>query len=447
MGPLLTQCLGLICVAIGLLVYALQPPHTPIQPLRHPDIYFAIDSSTSMMAQDVHPNRLAVAKQQATELARLLGNYRLGIIQFAGDARITCPLTQDLASVQQRIASISPLYDWPGSRLSDAILAAYRGFLNQSSDPVLVIWSDGDSTAGDAYRMLFYANQLNMRIISIGMGSLDGDPVPKLSGGFEKENGAIILSKLNRDTLMGIAEQTQGHYLEATKTPAIPQRVYTHIMQMRGPTQTSPAPINPMPILIIGVGLLLVPFLYSRPWILLVLLVHTTAFASLPSHWHNHEAKLAWRQNNPSLAMRQIQTMADTPGTSPDWLWFNRGKLHQARGEYAQAAQAFAHSHSVYEQAISLYMMGQFDTAMTLLKPLIIQNPLHESARVLFEHAYRNNATVETYPPEPLTRTHTNIGPMPLPASWQSIEAIDTSNYQNYNQTPTPSIQLEGRTW
>ncbi|MDG2265133.1 MAG: VWA domain-containing protein [Candidatus Marinamargulisbacteria bacterium] len=451
MGSLLTQSLGLACLVIGLIIYGVQPERHPPKSAPVPAIYFAIDSSASMMVQDMAPNRLAVAKQQARSLAEQLSNYRLGIIQFAGDARITCPLTQDSASIMHRIDTIAPLYNWPGSRLSDAVLAAYRGFLNQSQNPILVIWSDGDTTSGDVYRMLFYAKQLNMRIISIGMGTIDGDPIPKLSGGFEKENDQIVLSKLNRETLFGIAEQTNGYYFEAGKTTDVSQTVYNQIMQMRQPVNLANAPLSAMPMMLIGVALLLIPLLYKRPWLLALIMLHGVVCASAPSHWYNYAAKTAWRHNNTSLAIQYTQAVVYTPETTPDWLWFNRGKLFQAYGEYDKALQAFVQCNNFYEQAVSLYMTGKFTAAMRLLKPYIIQNPGHYSARILFEHAYRKDTKVQKHPPELIgvhANNHPSTGPMPLPFdTWSQIEILDNTYYQKYNQVPTQSRIVTGRSW
>ena len=298
--------------------------------------------------------------------------------------------------------------------------------------------------------MLFYAKQLNMRIISIGMGSLDGDPVPKQSGGFEKEGDQIILSKLNRDALVGIAEQTNGHYFEAIQEPNIPQAVYTHIMQLRGASTVPPThPITPLPIIAVGLVLLLLPFIRSFPWLLAILILNSSVFATLPSHWHTHAAKTAWRNSQYKQAMQHTQTLMFASADPPQWLWYNHGKLHQARGNQLAALSAFSHCDAVYDRALSLYLLGRFSAAMSILKPYIIQTPKDLAARVLFEHAYQNNATIQRYPPVASESVvYPDEGPIPLPfESWSAIRDLDSKHYQHYHQLPTPSMRLEERSW
>jgi von Willebrand factor type A domain. len=167
-----------------------------------------------MQAKHGDATRFDAAIQYAKAIVSQASGHRIGLIPFASQAYIHTPLTLDHAYIQASLDALKPIDAWPGTDLSEAILAAYRGFLNQTGSPVLLLLSDGNTTAGDTQSRIRLAQTLGIRIITVGIGTDHGEPIPTASG-FLREADRIVISTIQRDTLRHIAQQTQGRYSES----------------------------------------------------------------------------------------------------------------------------------------------------------------------------------------------------------------------------------------
>jgi len=195
------------------------------------DVLVAIDTSRSMLATDVAPNRLARAKFAAQDLFDALGGDRMGLIAFAGSAFLQAPLTVDAtavtASLNELDTNIIPL---GGTNLAEAIRAAAEAFgKGESESRCLVLFTDGEDLEDDA---LEAARKVagKMRIFTVGIGSPDGSliPVPGADGGtqFVKgPDGQFVKSRLDEARLRGIAEATGGFYVRLQSGPADMRRI------------------------------------------------------------------------------------------------------------------------------------------------------------------------------------------------------------------------------
>jgi Ca-activated chloride channel family protein len=183
------------------------------------DVFIAIDSSKSMLATDLAPNRLTRAKLAAQDLISQLQGDRVGVIAFAGSAFVQAPLTADygavLASLQELDTDIIPR---GGTDIAGAIRAAVEAFGKGESDHrALIIFTDGEELDADGVREAEDKKD-EIRIFTVGIGSADGSllPLPGSRGGTEfvkDEDGQIVKSRLDEDRLRKIAEATGGFYL------------------------------------------------------------------------------------------------------------------------------------------------------------------------------------------------------------------------------------------
>ena len=178
------------------------------------DIVVAVDTSKSMQATDIAPNRLARAKLAVLELMQRAGTDRLGLVAFAGDAFLECPLTIDNTAFQQSVQALD-VNSIPqgGTAIAEAIDDALTAFKEKDHFKVLVLMTDGEDNDSEpgALDAAKKAADAGLKIFTIGIGSKEGDLLnPDL---VRDENGNAVKSHLNESLLQQIAGATGGFYL------------------------------------------------------------------------------------------------------------------------------------------------------------------------------------------------------------------------------------------
>lgn len=216
---------ALLIFAIALLIFSLARPQygTIERPITRKgvDIFIAIDTSLSMMAQDIQPNRLARAKEQLKGLIHRLKGDRVGIITFAGTAFVQCPLTLDYALAQNILETINTdSVPVPGTAIGDAIRTATQSFERSAKgERVLVLLTDGEDHETDPLGAAQEAAKAGVKIYSIGIGSEKGEPIRLPNGSFKQDSsGHVVNSRLDLVLLQKIAQQTNGKTIKANPT-------------------------------------------------------------------------------------------------------------------------------------------------------------------------------------------------------------------------------------
>ena len=185
------------------------------------DVVVAVDTSKSMLATDIAPNRLGRAKLATLELMQKAGTDRMGLVAFAGDAFLECPLTIDNTAFQQSVQALD-VNSIPqgGTALAAAINTALTAFKETTQHKALVLFTDGednDSQAG-ALEAAQNAAKAGLKIFTIGIGTTDGSlvTIPDGRGNSDyvrNEQGNVHSSKLNETLLKQIAAAAGGFYL------------------------------------------------------------------------------------------------------------------------------------------------------------------------------------------------------------------------------------------
>jgi Ca-activated chloride channel family protein len=218
----------LVVAAVLALVVALARPQfgSRIETVRRrgADVVVALDLSTSMLAQDISPNRLAKAKLTIAQLIDHLDGDRVGLVAFAGNAFVQSPLTTDYAAANLFLNAMDPgIMDVQGTNLGAALTTALDAFDERAGqDRVLVLITDGEDHEGEIDAAVERAAKAGVRIYTVGMGSAQGVPIPAFdaagnASGFKRDaRGAVVTTRLDEDTLRRIAERTGGHYYHAT---------------------------------------------------------------------------------------------------------------------------------------------------------------------------------------------------------------------------------------
>jgi Ca-activated chloride channel family protein len=185
------------------------------------DIVVAIDTSKSMLTTDIAPNRLERAKLAALELMQTAKADRLGLVAFAGDAFLECPLTIDNTAFQQSVQALN-VNSIPqgGTAIAEAINTALTAFKEKGHHKALVLLTDGednDSETG-ALAAAQSAAKDGLKIFTIGIGTAAGDliRVTDANGNSDyvrDDQGNVVKSHLNENLLQQIAGATGGFYL------------------------------------------------------------------------------------------------------------------------------------------------------------------------------------------------------------------------------------------
>ncbi|MEC8972438.1 MAG: VWA domain-containing protein [Verrucomicrobiota bacterium] len=217
--------LGLLVGVVLLLFVALARPKSGYElqktETRSLDILVAVDTSRSMLATDQSPNRLERAKLAVFDLMRLAKRDRLGLIAFSGTAFLQCPLTVDRNAFVQSVNSLSTdIIPQGGTAIGEAVNEALRTLEKEEDNhKVLVLMTDGEDHEAGVTDAAQKANDIGMKIFTIGLGSPKGEliqlPDPK-TGQLEflkDESGNVVKSRLNEPLLRDLATGTGAFYL------------------------------------------------------------------------------------------------------------------------------------------------------------------------------------------------------------------------------------------
>ena len=188
------------------------------------DMLLVLDISTSMLADDFKPNRLEAVKKTASDFIEDRKEDRIGILVFAGESFIQCPLTIDktvLASLVNEIEVASKEYD--GTAIGMAIANGTNRLRNSNVDSkVMILLSDGSNNSGeiDPITAAELAAQFNIKIYTIGAGT--NQSYTRIPG------RGLIRNEIDEETLIQIAKVTGGRYFRATDIAAL-ESIYSEI--------------------------------------------------------------------------------------------------------------------------------------------------------------------------------------------------------------------------
>lgn len=214
---ILLLTLGSVLVAISLLSPQKEIEDEEIE-VKGMNIYVLIDTSRSMLTEDVYPNRLEAGKRVLTNLIQSLKGDRIGFIPFSDSAYIQMPLTDDYNITQNYINTIdTTLISGGGTELYQALELAEKSFkeIGSENKAVIVISDGGDFDK----KSLDFVKENKIDVYSIGVGTKEGNVIPEYLNGVKRgfikdESGSAVISKLNSDFLQKISNENNGKYYE-----------------------------------------------------------------------------------------------------------------------------------------------------------------------------------------------------------------------------------------
>jgi len=233
----------IISIALLMLVISLINPKigTELKTVKREgvDIVFAIDVSKSMLAEDIAPNRIIKSKRIVSELLNNLGSDRVGIIAYASTAIPVLPITTDFSSARMFLESLNTdMLSSQGTSIAEAINLSKNYFNDENqTNRVLCVISDGEDHENQNNNLSDIAKESGITIISIGVGSTNGAPIPIKENNIVKsykkdEKGEVVITKLNENILNDMATQTGGIYFKGDNTSLVVNSIVDELKEM-----------------------------------------------------------------------------------------------------------------------------------------------------------------------------------------------------------------------
>jgi Ca-activated chloride channel family protein len=224
---------GLRMLAVGLLILALARPQTNLSrqdiSVEGIDIMLAMDISSSMLAEDLRPNRLEAAKDVAIEFISSRPDDRIGLVVFSGESFTQCPLTSNHAQLINLYKDINFGLIDDGTAIGDGLATAVNRLKeSKAKSKVIILLTDGVNNMGsiDPQSAAEIANLYGIRIYTIGVGTIGTALFPvRTQFGMQYQRMEV---KIDEALLQKMSALTNGKYFRATNKQKL-QEVYKEI--------------------------------------------------------------------------------------------------------------------------------------------------------------------------------------------------------------------------
>jgi Ca-activated chloride channel family protein len=232
----------LLLTAVLFLILALVQPRFGMRlemvSRRGVDVIVVLDTSLSMMAEDMPPNRLLRARLEIESLIDRLEGDRIGLVAFSGQSFVLCPLTLDYGAAKLFLDSIDTgLIPTQGTAIAQAVRTAIGAFGSEEQKyKALVLITDGEDHAGEAIEAAREAAEAGVRIFAVGIGTQEGELIPIWKEGrkefLKDRDGNVVKTRLDEATLVEMARETNGGYVRSQRGRVGLDEVYAQISEM-----------------------------------------------------------------------------------------------------------------------------------------------------------------------------------------------------------------------
>ncbi len=192
------------------------------------DIIVVLDTSKSMLAEDIKPNRLKQAQWAVRNFVKQLKGDRIGLIAFSGSSFLQCPVTIDYAAFTMMLDDLyAGIIPRGGTAIEQALKTAADSFDTKSeADRAVILITDGEDHEGDPGRMAEQFRKENIKLFCIGVGTLSGELIPSNEGYTKDSQGRVVKSSLNEGLLEKLARETGGFYVRSAPGDFGLDRIY-----------------------------------------------------------------------------------------------------------------------------------------------------------------------------------------------------------------------------
>lgn len=348
-----------------------------------------LDLSQSMDAEDEKPSRIARAKQEIEDLLRRAQGVKIALIAFAADPHMINPLTDDMEAIRHLLPSLyTDLVYVQGSRLSPAFEMASHMLASEpgNNKSILVITDGGFEDASTITTARKLASK-SIVIHTMGIGSTEGAPVKDAKGNFIKQNGALVISKLEAEKLKEVSKAGGGHYIKAHYSDRDSRVVLDQLAARAEAEQAKKHTARHWEerfylLLLPMMAILLFWFRkgFVFPAVLLLL--------CLPAE-HANAAEIGnYFRNDQQLGTYALERGDYDTATQKFKDPYRQGVAHYRSGNFAEAEKTFRQSSrpevskdAAYNLGNALAKQQKYDEAIETYESLLEQYPDHEKAK------------------------------------------------------------------
>jgi len=321
------------------------------------DIMIALDISDSMLAKDVYPNRLELAKQKALSLLEDAPNERIGVVAFAKKSYLVSPLSFDHEAVRFLLSKLNTTSITQKGTDFLGILDVIAKVKNKNSKKYLLILSDGGDSK-DFSNEIAYAKENNIVVFVLGIGTQKGAPIKQADGSFIKYKGDIIITKLN-DSISELATKSGGVYIQNTTSDSDIKAMLKEIESMSEEKELKSQEIPKYTPL----------FYYPLGLAIVLLLIATSSVGR------------GLKTTLPALALITLFMGVDSKADVLDFMELEKAKKAYQSGDFKSSAQEYEsyaknqnNPQSFYNAGNSYYKDGDYGNALKSYKRAIFRD-------------------------------------------------------------------------
>jgi len=331
-------------------------------------LVIGLDVSTSMLAEDIYPNRISLAKKKLQQIIKTAQNTTIGIVLFAKDSFILSPVTEDFISLKFIVDNLNTNLDFVNGSNIFSTLEATKYMLADYKIKNLIILSDGGND-NNYKEELDFTKDNNIVIYSIGLGTKEGAPIPKNGSYITNNNGDIVTVKLN-ESIKKLSLQSGGGYIEYTLDNSDVDAIINRIN-----IQSKKEELN-----IKKVKVYTELFYYPVSLGLFLLLI---ALSSLPTSKSKNSVKsLLWLCFITATVFIPIKSNAYTFNFEN----IENGKKAYISKDYKKASDEYrkvsTNNESLYNLGNSLYKQGKYNDAIDIYNQIITSDKKLESKKL-----------------------------------------------------------------
>ena len=337
------------------------------------DLLIVVDTSRSMLSNDVQPNRLERVKLAVHDLIAQMQGDRVGLIAFAGRAFLQAPLTIDYDAALESVNDLdTTTIPEGGTNISDAIKLAVQTFgKSATGNRAVIIFTDGEELSGDAVKTAKAAADQGVRIFTVGVGTPQGSliPITGEDGGtafVKDENGQVVKSKLDENRLKEVAQATGGFYLHLENGLRTMQFLYTEgLAKMQAAEIDARLSRQPIERYEWPLGVALVALAFSM---LIGERKSATGWIRRGERFRVQSRAPAPVRTITAAAAVVIVCCSIASGASPGLRAYSEGKFDQAYNEFQQTLNAHPPARAIgklqFDSGAAAYKKGDYEKAL-----------------------------------------------------------------------------------
>lgn len=381
-SPLVMLSLALVLMAVILAGPAWREAPTPLQQ-QNDSLVIVLDLSLSMLATDVEPDRLTLAKRKIRDLLKEREGAFTGLVVYAADAHVVTPLTDDTDTVLGLLGVLDPLIMPAAGNRPDLGITLAKSLLDQGAPGAgrILLISD-DVRAEHQYAIRDTLMDSNFSLSTLAVGTPEGGPIPLPKRGFIRDNGEVVITRTDPEALTWVAERTGGksHRLtfDSRDLRALDLRAADSDDWQDSDRELTVSRWQDDGYWLLWLALPLLLICWRRGALLVVLLLVAPMVPSpaMALGWDDlwsrpdqrGEALIA---EDPQRAAEQLER--------PDW----RGSAQYRAGDYESAASSFSESagaDAAYNRGNALARAGDLEAAIAAYEQTLQIQPGHEDA-------------------------------------------------------------------